>query len=190
MQSILREKLIRQSEKLSDISNIYIYQNSSFVAKYIEWLEQSEKELSQIRSPLSTILQAEKGIIKSVEDGFVPEYIQSEKSIRKIQRAVAAQSLNKVSHEIYSKVESIDKLFLEISEKLSHAIALLATKVPELFKNMSLDENSVNTLWKLLSATPETIPMYNYFCSKLASIDIKYLIMDIIQNIINNRNPD
>lgn len=187
MQSILKEKLVRQAEQLSEISETYLSDSSSFVAKYLNWISQTEKELSSIRSPFSIIFQAEKSKVKSVEDGFVPEYIQSEKSPRKIQRAVTAQSLNKISQEIYLKIESIDKELSEINEKLCHAVALLASKENKLFKELETNEISVNKILKLLSVTPETIPMYNYFCSKLSFTDIKYLLFDIIRNLLNNR---
>ena len=41
---------------------------------------------------------------------------------------------------------------------------------------------------KKLGETPETIPMYNYFCATLATTDREYyLLLDIIQRIVSNK---
>lgn len=187
MQCILREKLLTQAMKLADVSNIYRTEGSRFVDAYFGWLEEAEKDLSGLRSPIGILLQAEKSSVTSVMDGYLPNYIQEGKSIRKSQKAVAAQSLEKVSKEIYSKIENIDHNLDQFSEKLCHAIAVLAIKEPDLYNNLQVDQHGVETIWKMLGRTPETIPSYNYFCAKLASTDINYLLMDIIQKIVSNK---
>ncbi|MCZ7401526.1 MAG: hypothetical protein O8C61_04820 [Candidatus Methanoperedens sp.] len=187
MQCILREKLMAQAMKLAGVSNVYRTESYRFVDAYIAWLEEAEKDLSGLRSPIVILLQAEKSSVISVLDGFLPNDIQAGKSIRKSQKAVAAQSLEKVSKEIYSKIENIDNTLDQSSEKLCHAIAVLAIKKPELYKKLKVDQNCVETIWKMLGRTPETIPTYNYFCAKLASTDINYLLMDIIQKIVTNK---
>lgn len=187
MQCILREKLLTQAMKLADVSNIYRTESSSFVDAYLAWLEEAEKDLSGLRSPIVILLQAEKSSVASVLDGYLPNQIQAGTSIRKNQKAVAAQSLEKVSKEIYSKIENIDHNLDQFSEKLCHAIAVLASKEPDLYNNLQVNQQGVDTIWKMLSRTPETIPMYNYFCAKLASTDINYLLMDIIQKIESNK---
>lgn len=173
--------------KLADVSNIYRTESSSFVDAYLAWLEEAEKDLSGLRSPIVILLQAEKSSVASVLDGYLPNQIQAGTSIRKNQKAVAAQSLEKVSKEIYSKIENIDHNLDKFSEKLCHAIAVLASKEPDLYNNLQVNQQGVDTIWKMLSRTPETIPMYNYFCAKLASTDINYLLMDIIQKIESNK---
>jgi hypothetical protein len=187
MQCILREKLLAQAMKLADVSNVYRTESHRFVAAYFGWLEQAEKDLSGLRSPISVLLQAEKSSLTSVLDGYLPNHIQAGRSIRKSQRAVAAQSLEKLSKEIYSKIENIDHTLDQVSEKLCHAVAVLASKEPELYKDLQVNQQGVDKIWKMLGRTPETIPMYNYFCAKLASTDINYLLMDIIQKIASNK---
>jgi hypothetical protein len=91
MQCILREKLLAQAMKLADVSNVYRTESYRFVDAYFTWLEEAEKDLSSLRSPIGILLQAEKSSLASVSDGYVPSQIQAGKSIRKIQRAVAAQ---------------------------------------------------------------------------------------------------
>lgn len=187
MQCILREKLLAQAMKLAGISNVYSTESHRFVGAYLGWLEEAEKDLSGLRSPIGILLQAEKSSLTSVLDGYLPNYIQTGKSIRKSQKAVAAQSLEKLSKEIYSKIENIDHTLEQLSEKLCHAIAVLASKEPELYNRLQINQHGVDIIWKMLARTPETIPMYNYFCAKLASTDINYLIMDIIQKIASNK---
>ena len=187
MQSILREKLMAQAMNLAVVSNVYRTESYRFVDAYLAWLEEAEKDLSGLRSPVVILLQAEKSSVTSVMDGYLPNYIQAGKSIRKSQKAIAAQSLEKVSKEIYSKIEDIDHNLDQFSEKLCHAIAVLAIKTPDLYKNLQVDQNGVDTIWKMLGRTPETIPIYNYFCAKLASTDINYLLFDIIQKIAGNK---
>jgi hypothetical protein len=187
MQSILREKLLTQAVKLADIGSVYRTESHRFVEAYFNWLEEAEKDLSTLRSPISILLQSEKSSLTSVLDGFSPNGIQPGKSIRKTQKAAAAQSLDRVSREFYSKIESIDNAFDQLTEKLCHAIAVLATKDPEVYKNLQLSQQGVDAVWKLLAETPETTPMYHYFCAKLTSVDRNYILMDIIQKIQSNK---
>lgn len=187
MQCILREKLMTQAMKLADVSNVYRTESHRFVDAYFAWLEKAEKDLSSLRSPIGILLQAEKSSLTSVLDGYLPSHIQEGKSIRKRQKAVAAQSLEKVSKEIYSKIENIDHTLDQLKEKLCHAVAVLASKDPEIYANIQVSQQGIDTIWELLGRTPEVIPMYNYFCANLTSTDRNYLLMDIIQNIVSNR---
>lgn len=187
MQCILREKLLTQAIKLSAVSNVYRSESHRFVNEYFNWLEEAEKDLAGLRSPISILLQAEKSSLTSVLDGYLPNHIQAGKSIRRSQKAVAAQSLEKVSKEIYSKIENIDHTLEQLNEKLCHAVAVLATKLPELYKELQVNQQGVDVLWEILSSTQETIPMYNYFCAKLAVTDRNYLLIDIIQKIEGNK---
>ena len=188
MQCILREKLLTQAMKLSDVSSLYRTESNRFVDAYFGWLEEAEKDLSGLRSPISILLQAEKSSLTAVLDGYLPDNIQAGKSVRNSQRAVAAQSLEKVSKEIYSKIENIDQTLNQLQEKLCHAVAVLASKEPEVYENIQVSQQGIDTIWKMLGRTPETTPMYNYFCAKLTSTDRNYLLMDIIQNIVSNKS--
>ena len=176
-----------QAIKLAHVSNVYRTESHRFVDVYFGWLEETEKDLSGLRSPIGILLQAEKSSLTSVLDGYLPNHIQEGKSIRKIQKAVAAQSLEKISKEIYSKIENIDHTFDQLSEKLCHAVAVLASKEPDLYEKLQVSQQGIDIIWKMLERTPETIPMYNYFCAKLASTDRNYLLMDIIQKIVSNK---
>ncbi|MEY4588564.1 MAG: hypothetical protein RL497_640 [Pseudomonadota bacterium] len=186
MQSILREKLLTHAIKLSEVSNIYISESHLFVAAYFAWLTESEKDLSGLRSPISILLQAEKSVLASAMDGYSPAYVLNEKSIRKKQKAIAAQSLDRISKEIHAKIESIDHLFDQLTEKLCHAVAIVASKEPELCRTLQPDQQGISLIWKKLESTPETVPMFNYFCAKLPRTDREYLLYDIIQNISHN----
>jgi hypothetical protein len=186
MQCILREKLLTQAMKLSNVSNVYRNESHRFVESYFGWLEEAEKDLSGFRSPIAILLQAEKSSLISVLDGYIPDHIQKEKSTRKIQKAVAAQSMEKISREIYSKIEYIDAFFEQLSEKFCHAVAVLASKEPELYKKLKVNQHGVDKILKTLYMTPETIPMYNYLTAKLTPTDINYILMDIIQKIVSN----
>ncbi len=187
MQSILREKLMAQAVKLAEVSNIYRTESYRFVDAYFVWLEEAEKDLAPLRTPISILLQAEKSTLASVLDGYLPSDIQEGKSVRKGQKAVAAQSLEKISREIYSKIENSDLALDQLNEKLCHAIAVLASKEPELYKSLSADQRGADKVWRLLGTTPETVPMFNYFSAKLASADRNYLLFDIIQNVVGNK---
>lgn len=176
-----------QAMKLALVSNVYRTDSSRFVDAYLSWLEDSQKDLSALRSPISIVLQAEKSSLTSVLDGYIPDNIQAGMSARKIQKAVAAQSLEKVSKEIYSKIESIDNILEQFSEKLCHAITVLAIRKPELYNRLQVNQQCVETIWKMLGRTPETIPTYSYFCAKLSSADINYLLIDILQKIVSNK---
>lgn len=187
MQSILREKLMVHAIKLAHVSNLYRNEGHLFVQAYYHWLDETEKDLSRLRTPISILLQAEKSLLTSVLDGFTPSYIQGETSARKRQRAVAAQSLSKVSGEIQAKIENIDQIFQETNEKLYNVIALLASQNPELFVQLKPNQHGVDLIRKALATTPETLPMFNYCCAKLPPVDRDYLLQTIIENIVRNR---
>jgi len=188
MQCILREKLLAQATKLAEVSNLYRTESHRFVDAYINWLEEAEKDLSGLRSPISILLQAEKSSLTSVLDGYIPDHIQAGTSPRKIQKALAAQSLEKISSEMYSKIESIDNNLEQLNEKLCHAVAVLASKHPEVYDTLQVSQQGLDTIWGMLAKTPETLPMYNYFCAKLAATDKNYLLMDILQKIASNKS--
>lgn len=187
MQCVLREKLLAQAMRLAEISSAYRSESHRFVELYFAWLEQAEKDLAGLRSPIGILLQAEKSSLASVLDGNFPHNIESGTSIRKRQKAAAAQSLEKMSREIYAKIENIDRDFGQLSEKMCHAVAVLATKQPQLYERLQASQETLDAIWQLLGRTPETMPMYNYFCAKLGLTDRNYLLMDIIQNVVSNR---
>ena len=186
MQCILREKLLRHAMKLADVSNIYRVESHRFVDAYFSWIEEAEKDLSGLRAPISIILQSEKSLLTSVMDGYLPDYVQSGKSNRKNQKAVAARSLEKVSKEIYSKIGEIDRTLDQLNEQLCHAVAVLQSKTPGLYEKLPTSQQGVDIIWMMLKEAPETQQMYNYFCAKLAPTDKNYLLADIIQKIGNN----
>jgi hypothetical protein len=183
MQYILREKLITQAGKLGEVSSLYRSESHRFVDAYLGWLEETEKELSELRSPLSILLQAEKSMVSAVPDGYLAEHISAGKSVRKTQRATAAQSLERVSRELYAKIEAIDSTLSDITEKLSHAVAVLGSKEPWMYETLSASQEGINTIWRMLGSTQETVTMYNYFCAVLAPTDKDSLLMEIIQRI-------
>lgn len=187
MQSILREKLLAHALKLSVVSDTYRKDSSRFVELYYSWLDETEKDISSLRSPISIILQSEKSSLTSVLDGYLPDNIQPGTSVRKHLRAFAAQSLEKVSKEIYSKIDSIDTQLDQMNEQLCHAIAILAIKAPGLYDNLETNQMCIDAIWKMLSSLPETMQMYNYFCAKLTLTDRNYILIDIIQKIMSNR---
>ena len=176
-----------QSVKLAVVSNVYRTENYRFVDAYLAWLEEAENDLSGTRSHICILLQAEKTSLTSVLDGYRPHNVEVGKNVRKSQRAVAAQSLERVSREIYSTLERIDHTLGDINEKLCHAVAVLASKNLDVYDKLELSQSSIDTIWLMLSTTPETIPMFNYLCAKLTMTDRNYLLMDIIQNIVSNK---
>ena len=187
MQSILREKLMAQMEKLARVSDVYRTQSHLFVEAYFSWLQEAEKDLSTLRSPISILLQAEKSSLVSVIDGSLPDHIQGGRSTRRSQRAAAAQSLERISKEVYSKIEDIDRNLSQANEQLCNAVAVLVTKEPDITNGLQPDQAGLNAIWKGLSRTPETRPMYHYLSAKLAPSDRDYLLIDIIQKLITNK---
>lgn len=188
MQCILREKLLSQAMKLAEISHVYRTESHRFVDAYFVWLEDAERDLSSLRSPIVILLQAEKSSLTSVLDGYLPSSIQTGNSVRKSQKAVAAQSLERISKEIYTKIEQIDHSLEQHSEKFRHAIAVLASKDPTIFEGIQANQQGIVTVWNRLGQTPETIPMYHYFCAALATTDRDYLLLDIIQKVLSNKS--
>ena len=187
MQCILREKLMALAAALADVSEVYRTDSFRFVDAYLAWLKQAENDLLSTRSPICVLLQAESTLVASVMDGHRPEHLEAGRSLKRCQRAVAAQSLERVSREIYSTIGRIDHLLDEMEEKLCHAIAVLASKNPDTYERLTPSQKGVDMIWSMLSMAPETIPIYSYFCAKLSLTDRNYLLEGIIQNILNNR---
>jgi hypothetical protein len=173
--------------KLSTVSNIYRNDNVRFVAEYLAWLEAAEKDLSTIRSPLCVILQSEKNSLLSVLDGYLPDYILAGTNPRKAQRAVAAHSVDTISKEIYSKIGEIDQNLAPLGENLARAVAVLMGKDPHLFDAITANQDGVDAIWRRFATEAETVPIYNYMCAKLSRVDVNYLLIDIIQNVLSSR---
>lgn len=189
MQSILREKLIQHALGIGRVNDVYRNESHNFVAVYFDWLDKLERDISSLRSPLGIFLQAEKTVMISTVDGFAPDFVLVEKSARKRQRVIASQSLDRVSKEIYSKIENIDHLFEQFAEQFSHAIAVLASQDAALYAQLQPNQRGVLLLWQKLGATAATLPIFNYFSAKLSSVDRDYLLSGIIQNIHGNITP-
>ena len=187
MQCVLREKLLVQAAKLADVSNLYRTESYQFVDAYFSWLEDAEKDLSALKSPISILLQSEKSSLTAVLDGYIPTNIQVGKNARKTQRAAAARSLETISREIYARIETIDQTLDQLNDKLCQAIAVLASKEPDFYATIQANQQGIDAVWKKLSQTPETTPMYNYLCAKLTLTDRNYLLQDIIQRVVSNK---
>ena len=187
MQSVLRERLLTQAFQLAAISGAYHASGQDFVAAYTTWLSETEEALAGLRSPLVVILQAEKSLVTAVLDGYLPENIQNGKSLRKIQKAAAAQSMEKVSREIYAKIEAIDHAFAALNESLCQALAVLATRQPEALRDLPITQAGADRVWALLGQLPETIPMRNYVGAKLDAVDRSYILLDVIQKFTSNQ---
>lgn len=184
MDSILREKLVSQAQRLGAVGGLYRTDSSRFVNSYYDWLESAEKDLANLRSPFSALIQAEKAKVTSVLDGYRPDYIIESRSARRCQRAVAAKSVSDLSQEMYKKIDQIDTNFYQLQEKISHSLAVLANKEPDVFSGLKISEASALIIWARLAQHPETLPMYNYLSVKLAAVDRKYLLLDALQNTL------
>jgi hypothetical protein len=189
MQCILREKLVAQAVLLSAVSQVYRTESNRFVEAYLAWLEAAEKDLAGLRAPIGILLQSEKSALISVLDGYVPGHVQPGRNLRKIMKAAAAQSLERISREIFSKVEHIDQELGQQNEKMCHAVAVLLSKSPEIVPQLDPAQPGIDKVWRMLGATPETASMYHYFSAKLAVSDRNYLLGDILQKIVANRVP-
>ena len=187
MQSVLREKLLAQGVKLAEVSAVYRTDSHRFADAFLRWLEEAAQDLGPLRSPVSILLQAEKTSLVSVVDGYVPGHIQAGKNVRKTLRAAAAQSLERISRELYAQIGQIDSALEQSNEKLCHAVAVLASKDPAVFRDLQASQQGISALWQLLARTPETVPMYNCFSARLAPTDRDYILLDIAQKIVGNR---
>ncbi len=186
MQFILREKLMQQAEKLTSVSNLYKEQDYLFVDAYFSWLESAENDLSKLRSPLTILLQAEKTMLNSTRDGYLPEHVQAGRNSSKIQRASAAMSLNRVSKAIYENIETIDQDMKPLNESLCQAVAVLAQISPEIFQKISVDQSSSQLIWMSLGKKNETSHIFNYLSTRIDSIDRDYLMLEILQKFAGN----
>lgn len=187
MDSILREKLVAMAFELSTVGDVYRNESHRFVAAYLSWLEAASKSLSGLRAHIVMLFQAESSRLLAVADGALPDQVKDVGSIRKRQRAVAAQSLEKMSHEMHAKIEALDHQLEQHREKLCHAVAMLGAKDPGLYARLDPSESGLAALWASLARTPETLPMFNYFCAKLTATDRSCLLADVVSKIVANR---
>ena len=187
MQCILREKLAALATGLADVSEVYRTDSVRFVDAYLSWLKNAELELLNTRSPICVLFQAEATSVASVLDGYRPEHLEFSRSPRKAQRGAAAQSLERVSREIYSNITRIDSQLNDMEEKLCHGVAVLANKNPDLYARIAATQDGVDMIWAQLSVAPETAPLYSYVCARLSLVDRNYILLGIAQNVVNNR---
>ena len=187
MQCILREKLAAITTALADVSEVYRTDSFRFVEAYLSCLKDAEQQLLNTRSPLCVLLHAEIVSVASVLDGSRPEHLEFSRSLRKAQRAAAAQSLERVSREIYTSISRIDSQLNEMEERLCHGVAVLGAKNPDLYGSITATQDGVDAIWAQLGLVPETAPLYSYACARLSLIDRNYILLGIAQNIVTNR---
>jgi hypothetical protein len=187
MQCILREKLAVLATALADVSEIYRTDSFRFVDAYLSCLNEAERQLMSTRSPMCALLHAEVAAVASVLDGSRPEHLEFSRSLRKAQRAAAAQSLERVSREIYATISRIDSQLNEMEEKLCHGVAVLGAKDPDLYGRITATQDGVDMIWTQLGLALETAPLYSYACARLSFVDRNYVLLGIAQNIVTNR---
>ncbi|MGB1237229.1 MAG: hypothetical protein ACPG4U_03400 [Pseudomonadales bacterium] len=187
MRAILREKLIAQGLALANVSKLYQSDAQRLVPAYQHWLNHCEQDLSSLRSPISLTLQAERTSLLAVLDGLVPEGIQHTKSTRKLHRAAAARSIEKVSVLFQQQLEEIDRYFEQITEQLCQSSAIIQSLQPQLYASLTPTTGAAS-IWHAMHDTQETLQIYNYLSAKVSASDRNYLLQDLVARVLSNRS--
>ncbi len=187
MQSILRETLMVQVDSLAKVVQGYGADPTQFVASYLTWLNDAQDALGRLRSPMLAFVQAERATIMSAMDGHVPDGTAVSRSPRKTLRAVASLSIERMSREMYERVNEIDRNLAPMVEQMAHAVAVLAAKEPKFVENLAVTQAVADGVWKMLTQTPETMPVSHFFAAKLSLADRNYLLLEVIGNLVANR---
>jgi len=186
MLALIKEKLQAALDSLKTVSGLYLSEPYRFPAAYVDWLQQTSKEIEGLRDPLIGVLQSEQAKVAAVSDGLIPVEITANKSLRKTQRAAAAQSMGVVSQLLFERLTVAEQQMDDYRDKISQAIAALAIRKPDSLELLEVDYAGRVKIWRALQEVPETQPVYHYLSSRLTLSDRDYLINEVLFNYLEN----
>lgn len=190
MLAVTRERLVDHLQRASALVDTYARRDPDYPRRVLAWMTELEETLGQLRSPLASMVAAERGLITAVDDGLrPPEVLRERISPRKAIRATASLSLAHVEGSLRSEVASIDHKLDEMRERMAQLMAIATNSHPIPLPVRDPRQAWLDGVWAGLAGNGETRSLYTYLNAALTAADRSYLLNEILMNLISAQGP-
>ena len=183
MLALTREQLVEHLQEASALVDRYARNDWEFPTRVTAWMTEVETTLGRLRSPLVSLVAAERGKITAVDDGFRDPEIEGVNQ-RKALKATATLALGRVEAALRDEIHRIDARFDEMRERLAQLLALASTSAPIPLPPTEPRQAWLDLVWSGLAVNGETRSLYSYLGAALAPSDRTYLLDEMIRNLL------
>ncbi len=190
MLAVTRELVLGHLAELSTLVNKY-GDRQAYVQEVLAWCMRVEQSLGRVRSPLASLVAAERGRILATPDGLRDPEVKDESNKRKVTGAMAAVALGRVEGALRGKVAEIDAHFDSLREKLASFLGAVSVKQPIPLPPPVGHEREawIRRVWSSLGSHAETRALYSYLNAAMAPQDRIYLLDDVLTHLIEGDAP-
>jgi hypothetical protein len=185
-----REKLMESLLEVSALINLYQGQDAAFLPRTLQWMNDTEAALKQLRSPLSAMCASERGQLLAAIDGFRETDLNArEGSPRKAARAMCALCLGRVEASLRQRVSELDAQLSTAAEKMAQLLALASTRAPLPLPPTEPPSQWLTQVWQHLGSVAETRHLHAYLSSLLSADDRQYLLGQATDHLLAAMPP-
>jgi hypothetical protein len=186
MLAATREIILDKLLKLPPLIDAYQRNEVSFVEQANHWLKDVEQALSQLRSPLTSLVANQRGRIVSAADGYRNvELCQERISKRRAVNITASLALSAVEKALVERVQDIDAKFDTWREKMAQFVSVASVSIPIPLPPTDPYYAWLKGIWCAWKTIDETRAMFNYLNTAMNSTDRLHLLGELITNQLN-----
>jgi hypothetical protein len=184
-----REILLEKLLHLPKLIDAYQRNDVDFVARAIDWLLDVEKSLSQLRSPLTSLVASQRSRIISAQNNYRESSLQGDKiSRRKTVDITTSLALSEVESALVRQLQEIDDKFDLWREKLAQFISVASTSVAIPLPPTNPLREWLKQIWQSWQTLDETRAMYNYLNTVMSPNDRFQLLGELLENHLNGHS--
>ena len=186
-----REILLEKLLQLPALIDAYQRNDADFVQQVNSWFQELERALSQLRSPLASLVANQRGRIISALDGYrEPALANGKMSRRKAANITTSLALSEVETALVKLLQDIDEKFDLWREKMAQYISVASAVIPIPLPPTEPRQNWLKDIWTSWKALDETRAMYNYLNTAIAPNDRLHLLGELLENNLNGNGHD
>jgi hypothetical protein len=190
MLAVTRERLTEHLQQASALVDAYARHDHDYPRLVLAWMTEVEDTLGELRSPLRSMVVAERGKVTAVEDGLrLPEILRDRASARKAMRATASLSLAHVEEALRAEIDAIDRKLDEMRERMLQLMAIATNSHPIPLPITQPKQAWLRKVWAGLAGNGETRSLYTYLNAALATADRTYLLDELLRNLLEAQTP-
>lgn len=181
-----REVILEKLLLLPALIDAYQQGDVGFPARAVSWLQELERSLAQLRSPLTSLASRQRARIVAAQNGYREAPLNGGKLSRsKGIHVTASQALGEVEAELISQVLLIDQKFDLWRDKLAQFISVASNSVPIPLPPSSPRQDWLKQIWQSWGTIDETRTMYSYLNTVMSLGDRLHLFGELLENNMN-----
>ncbi len=186
MLALTREKLLEHLQEVNALVNRYQSRDSVFVAKSLNWLQEVEKSLLQIRSPAASLVAGERARLLAAGDGYRdPSLSDRTTSRRKAILAMTALVVSRVSDNLRGIIADIDAKFDPWRDKMAQLLALATESRPIPLPPTEPRHLWLQNVWRQLGRNGDTHRLFDYLNASMTMSDRLFLLDEMIERLLS-----